>query len=295
MEKLYNDTQYAQMAIQANEQGKFLYRYQHEMEYEAEVLEWDTVEAEETRPVYDEEGNPVTHKETVENPIYDEEGNIIGYDDPIEIDVQDTETVTVEKLVPHMVEETYIDPETGEEVTVEVQGHHTETLTKMVEELMIAPQYQYLLIDDTNVTDGTVNPDYNEADMRKAKFEKEFFLIPAAAKVTKSVTIPAEEEGEEPTVEEQEVEVDVYYRRKPKGYSSAVESLLAAFTIATTAGKVDEGIIKVYAVPDFNDPEQVTEEWLIEHQISLPEMNAQQFMGFYSKFLVAWNTIEHEQ
>ena len=46
MEKLYNDTQYAEAAIQANEEGKFLYRYQHEVEYEAEVVEWDTVEAE---------------------------------------------------------------------------------------------------------------------------------------------------------------------------------------------------------------------------------------------------------
>ena len=279
MEKQYSEEQYAQAAISANEQGKFLYRYQHELEYEAEVLEWDIVQVEETRPKYDEEGNPVTHKETIENPIYDEEGNIIGYGDPIEIDVQDTETVTVEKQVPHMVEETYIDPETGEEVTVEVQGHHTETLTKMVEELLIAPQFQYLLIDDTNITDGTVNPDYNEADIRKAKFEKEFFLIPAVVK--------QEVEGEE-------VDIDVYYRRKPKGYSSAVESLVAAYTIAVAQGKLNAGIIKVYPVPDFNDPEQVTEEWLVANQISLPEMNTQEFMGFYAKFLVAWNTVEHE-
>ena len=261
MEKQYSEEQYAQAAISANEQGKFLYRYQHELEYEAEVLEWDIVQVEETRPKYDEEGN------------------IIGYGDPIEIDVQDTETVTVEKQVPHMVEETYIDPETGEEVTVEVQGHHTETLTKMVEELLIAPQFQYLLIDDTNITDGTVNPDYNEADIRKAKFEKEFFLIPAVVK--------QEVEGEE-------VDIDVYYRRKPKGYSSAVESLVAAYTIAVAQGKLNAGIIKVYPVPDFNDPEQVTEEWLVANQISLPEMNTQEFMGFYAKFLVAWNTVEHE-
>ena len=248
MEKLYSDMQYAKMAIQANEQEQFLYRYQHEMEYQAEVLEWD-IEEQEVPVIDPETGEPTG------------------------------ETEIIEVQVPHMVEETYIDPETGEEVTVEVQGHHTETLTKMVEELMIAPQFQYLLIDDTNVTDGTVNPDYNEAYIRKEKFEKEFFLIPAAAKAT---------------VEEEEVDIDVYYRRKPKGYSSAVESLLAAFTIATTTGKVDAGIIKVYPVPDFEDPEQVTEEWLVANQISLPQMSTQEFMGFYSKFLVAWNTIEHE-
>lgn len=274
MEKQYDDITYSRMAEQANAQGEWLYVYQHEIEYEAEVLEWDTIQVEETRPVYDEEGNPVTHKETIENPIYDEEGNIIGYDDPIEIDVQDTETVMVNKLVPHMVEETYVDPETGETITVEVQGHHTETLTKMIEELLIAPYEKYICLHD-NVTDGTLNPDYSEAGERQKKFEKEFFLIPAATKVN----------GED---------IDVYYRRKPKGYSSAVESLLAAFTIATTTGKVDAGIIKVYPVPDFTDPEQITEEWLVANQISLPQMSTQEFMGFYSKFLVAWNTIEHE-
>ena len=276
MEKLYSDTQYAEAAISANEQGKFLYRYQHEVEYEAEVLEWDTVQVEETRPKYDEEGNPVTHKETIENPIYDEEGNIIGYDDPIEIDVQDTETVMVDKQVPHMVKETIIDPETGEEIEVEVQGHHTETFTKIVEELLIAPQFQYLLIDDTNITDGTVNPDYNEADIRKAKFEKEFFLIPAAMK------------------NEDNEDVGVYYRRKPKGYSSAVESFLAALSIVSATGSIGAGIIKVYPVPDFNDPEQVTEEWLVANQIALPAMNAQEFGVLYNRFLQAWNTIEHE-
>ena len=274
MEKLYDDKMYADMAVEANEQGKFLYRYQHEVEYEAEVLEWIYREVEETRPVYDEEGNPVTHKETIENPIYDEEGNIIGYDDPIEIDVQDTETVMVEKPFPKMVKETIVDPETGEEIEVEVQAHHTETFTKMVEELMIAPIGQYILIEE-NITDGTVNPDYSEAGERQKAFEKEFFLIPAATKVN----------GED---------IGVYYRRKPKGYSSAVESLVAAYTIAVAQGKLDAGIIKVYPVPDFNDPEQVTEEWLVDNQISLPEMNTQAFMVFYGKFLVAWNTIEHE-
>ena len=278
MEKQYSDTQYAEAAISANEQGKFLYRYQHEIEYEAEVLEWDTIQVEETRPVYDEEGNPVTHKETIENPIYDEEGNIIGYDDPIEIDVQDTETVMVDKLVPHMVEETIINPETGEEETIEVQGHHTETFTKMIEELLIDYEGKYVIIDDSNATNGDLVEGWSEANMRKAKFEKEFFLIPAVTK--------AEVEGEE-------VDVDVYYRRKPKGYTSAVESFLAALSIVSATGSIGAGIIKVYPVPDFDNPEQCTEEWLVANQISLPQMNAQEFMALYNKFLLAWNTIEH--
>ena len=257
MEKLYDDKMYADMAVAANEQGKYLYRYRHEVNYKAEVLEWDIEEQKVKRQKIDPETG---------EPMYDEEGNPI------------MEIVTIEVQVPHMVEETIIDPETGKETTIEVQGHHTETFTKEVEELMIAPFGQYICIEE-NITDGTVNPDYSEAGVRKAAFEKEFFLIPAVTK--------AEVDGEE-------VDVDVYYRRKPKGYTSAVESFLAALSIVNATGSIGAGIIKVYPVPDFNDPEQVTEEWLVENQISLPQMNLQQFMVLYNKFLQSWNTIEHE-
>ena len=255
MEKQYSEEQYAEAAIEANAEGKFLYRYQHEVEYEAEVLEWDTIEVEEERQKIDPETG---------EPMYDEEGNPI------------METVTVEKLVPHMVKETIIDPETGEEIEVEVQAHHTETFTKMVEELLIDYEGKYVIIDDTNRTECELVEGWTEAGMRQAKFEKEFFLIPAATKVN----------GED---------IDVYYRRKPKGYSSAVESFLAALSIVSATGSIGADIIKVYPVPDFNDPEQCTEEWLVANQISLPQMNTQEFMALYNKFLVAWNTIEHEQ
>lgn len=254
MEKLYNDTQYAEAAVQANTEGKFLYRYQHEVEYEAEVLEWDTIEVEEERQKIDPETG---------EPMYDEQGNPI------------MEIVTVEKQVPHMVKETIVDPETGEEIEVEVQAHHTETFTKMVEELLIDYEGKYVIIDDTNRTECELVEGWTEADMRQTKFEKEFFLIPAATKVN----------GED---------IGVYYRRKPKGYSSAVESFLAALSKVSATGSIGAGIIKVYPVPDFNDPEQVTEEWLVANQIALPAMNAQEFGVLYNSFLQAWNTIEHE-
>ena len=254
MEKQYSEEQYAQAAISANEQGKFLYRYQHEIEYEAEVLEWDTIEVEEERQKIDPETG---------EPMYDEQGNPI------------MEVVIIKKVVPHMVEETIIDPITGEEVTVEVQGHHTETLTKWIEELLIDYEGKYVIIDDTNRTECELVEGWTEAGMRQAKFEKEFFLIPSP------LNSGEDEDG-------------VYYRRKPKGYTSAVESFLAALSIVSATGSIGAGIIKVYPVPDFNDPEQCTEEWLVANQISLPQMNAQEFMAFYNKFLQAWNTIEHE-
>lgn len=255
MEKQYSEEQYARAAIEANKEGKFLYRYQHEIEYEAEVLEWDYVEVEEERQKIDPETG---------EPMYDEEGNPI------------MEIVTVEKAVPHMVEETIINPETGEEETIEVQGHHTETFTKWVEELLIDYEGKYVIIDDTNRTECELVEGWTEAGMRQAKFEKEFFLIPAAMK------------------NEDNEDVGVYYRRKPKGYSSAVESFLAALSVVTATGFLGAGILKVYPVPDFNDPEQVTEEWLVENQIALPQMTAQEFGALYNRFLQAWNTLEHE-
>ena len=116
MEKLYTDKEYSDMAVLANSQGKKLIKVQEEVEYTVEVLEWDTIEVEEERQKIDPETG---------EPMYDEDGNPI------------MEIVTVEKLVPHMVEETIIDPETGEEKTIIVQGHHTETRTKIVERLEI--------------------------------------------------------------------------------------------------------------------------------------------------------------
>lgn len=116
MEKLYTDKEYSDLACKANAEGKKLIKIQEEVEYEVEVLEWDTIEVEEERQKIDPETG---------EPMYDEEGNPI------------MEIVTVEKLVPHMVEETIINPETGEEETIIVQGHHTETRTKIVEKLEI--------------------------------------------------------------------------------------------------------------------------------------------------------------
>lgn len=116
MEKLYTEKEYSDMACEANAEGKKLIKVQEEVEYETEVLEWDTIEVEEERQKIDPETG---------EPMYDEDGNPI------------MEIVTVEKLVPHMVEETIIDPITGEEKTIIVQGHHTETRTKIVERLEI--------------------------------------------------------------------------------------------------------------------------------------------------------------
>lgn len=84
-----------------------------------------------------------------------------------------------------------------------------------------------------------------------------------------------------------------WFRKVPKGYSSAVESLNTAFNAVSILQKLPAGMLIFYTAPDFTDPEQCTEEWLIEHQITNEEMSLQEFGAFYMAFMTAWNTQEH--
>ena len=84
-----------------------------------------------------------------------------------------------------------------------------------------------------------------------------------------------------------------WYRKVPKGYSSAVESLNTAFNVVSILGKLPADMLIFYATPDFSDPEQCTEEWLVAHQTKNQEMTKQEFGQFYVLFMTAWNTQEH--
>lgn len=84
-----------------------------------------------------------------------------------------------------------------------------------------------------------------------------------------------------------------WYRRIPKGYGSAVESMNVLFNIASVSQGIQAGLIIFYETPDFSDPEQCTEEWLVQHQIVMPAMTLQEFMQLYIAFMTAWNTQEH--
>ena len=90
-----------------------------------------------------------------------------------------------------------------------------------------------------------------------------------------------------------EVEGYGYYRRIPKGYQSAVESMNVLFNIANVNKGVQAGLIIFYSEPDFTDPEQCTEKWLVAHQIVEPSMSLEEFMQLYVAFMTAWNTQEH--
>lgn len=117
-------------------------------------------------------------------------------------------------------------------------------------------------------SDVVLNPNYDEeqAEIREADFKKQFFKVDNFG----------------------------WYRKQPKGYQSAVESMNVLFNIANVAQGVRAGLIIFYEEPDFTKPEECTEEWLVNHQIVMPAMTLQEFMQLYLAFMTAWNTEEHE-
>ena len=119
------------------------------------------------------------------------------------------------------------------------------------------------------VQDGelVLNPNYDEeeAAKREINFKSQFFEIPNYG----------------------------WFRKVPKGYSSAVESLNTAFNAVTILQMLPANMLIFYQEPDFTIPEQCTEEWLIEHQTTNEQMTVQEFGAFYMAFMTAWNTQEH--
>jgi hypothetical protein len=77
------------------------------------------------------------------------------------------------------------------------------------------------------------------------------------------------------------------YRLKPKGYANAQQSIDTINNIVTAMGGLNETIAQMvifYETPDFSDPEQCTEEWLVEHQTHPEPMTLQEWVQFYIEF-----------
>lgn len=117
------------------------------------------------------------------------------------------------------------------------------------------------------------NPDYEseQATAREAEFKDKFFEIAAIESLF----------------------TGGWYRRVPKGYSSAIESLNTAFNAVSVLGKLPANTLTFYTAPDFTDAEQCTETWLVENSFKNAEMTATEFGTFYATFLQAWNASEH--
>jgi len=85
-----------------------------------------------------------------------------------------------------------------------------------------------------------------------------------------------------------------YFRKQPKGYGSAVESLNTAFNVVTIMQKLPANTLTFYKAPDFTDETQCTEEWLVDNSFKNAEMTTAEFAQFYAMFMTAWNTQEHK-
>lgn len=86
---------------------------------------------------------------------------------------------------------------------------------------------------------------------------------------------------------------EAYYRKQPKGYQSAIESINTAQIICSKLNGLPANTLIFYQEPNFKKAEQCTEEWLIQHQIVLPAMTAENFDDLYISFIQAWNSQEH--
>lgn len=120
-----------------------------------------------------------------------------------------------------------------------------------------------------------INSNYEDEqkEIRKAQFLSKFFKVP----LDKSIVSKGY----------------AYYRKEPKGYSSAIESMSFAERMCSKLGGLPEGTLKFYKEPNFTKPEQCTEEWLVENQIALPALSVEDFDTLFIAFGQAWNTQEH--
>lgn len=85
-----------------------------------------------------------------------------------------------------------------------------------------------------------------------------------------------------------------WFRKQPKGYNSAIESLNTAFNVVSVLGKLPANTLTFYIAPDFSIEEQCTENWLVENSYKNEEMTPQEFGEFYASFMTAWNNEEHK-
>ena len=122
-------------------------------------------------------------------------------------------------------------------------------------------------IVDGVLIDISQTPEYiaEQAAKRQAEFESNFFLITDFG----------------------------WYRKVPKGYSSAVESLNTLFNAVSVIQQLPANYITFYTAPNFTVPEQCTDKWLVENSYRNTEMTIGQFALFYNTAITIWNTQEH--
>ena len=124
---------------------------------------------------------------------------------------------------------------------------------------------QFQLVDKTPTTE-------EQTKTRQKDFEANFFEIPAIEGIFKGG----------------------WFRKQPKGYQSAVESINTCFNAVTVLGLLPADYLIFYTKPDFTDETQCSEEWLVANQFKNNTMTAQEFGQFYVAFMTGWNNQEHK-
>lgn len=150
-------------------------------------------------------------------------------------------------------------------------NHNQGLLIEETDEALYALEPNEIMVDG----EPTVNPNFEEekAKEREIAFKTTFFEIPAIDGIFQGG----------------------YYRKVPKGYQSAVESINTAFNAVTVLGLLPQDYLIFYTKPDFTDETQCTEEWLVANQFRNQTMTAQEFGQFYVAFMTGWNNQEHKE
>ena len=85
------------------------------------------------------------------------------------------------------------------------------------------------------------------------------------------------------------------YRKKPRGYASAVESFNVMDSIVNKLSSLPANTIVVYPSPNFTDGNQCSEEWLEANKIVIDRvLSKEEFNNLYIEFTTKWNNTEHE-
>lgn len=144
-----------------------------------------------------------------------------------------------------------------------------ECLNEEVQNIQVTEEVYNNYINDPNLyiwngSEVVENPDYEEikANERKTEFESKFIQT-----------------------------IWGWYRKQPKGYANAPQSIDIIFNIVNASGGFTEQVANMmlfYQQPDFDKPDECTEEWLIEHQYKHEPCSIQEFMQFYIAFQTAW-------
>lgn len=144
-----------------------------------------------------------------------------------------------------------------------------ECLNDEIQNIEITEEVYNAFIEDNDLyiyDNGEIisNPDYEEikANERKKEFESKFIQT-----------------------------LWGWYRKQPKGYANAPQSVDIIFNIVNASGSFTEQVANMmlfYQQPDFDKPDECTEEWLIEHQYKHEPCSIQEFMNFYIAFQTAW-------